>query len=102
MSTETSARPIEAPRKGEEEMSELFPILSGLIVGALLGGIRPATRVPLAAILAIVIGTVATVVSGEYRIGWEYLLIDIPLVAVSSALGLVGARKIRWHAAPND
>jgi hypothetical protein len=35
--------------------------------------------------MSVMLGLAATVVSGEFRIGWEYLLIDIPLVGVSSA-----------------
>jgi len=32
------------------------------------------------AVLACVLGLAATVLSGEFRVGWEYLLIDIPRV----------------------
>jgi hypothetical protein len=42
-----------------------------------------------------VLGTLATVVSGEYRIGWEFLLIDIPLVAVCSLTGFATACVVR-------
>jgi hypothetical protein len=37
------------------------------------------------AILAIILGSLATIISGEFRIGWEFLLIDIPLVALTAA-----------------
>jgi hypothetical protein len=42
-----------------------------------------------------VLGTLATIISGEYKIGWEFLLIDIPLVALSSAAAFATARTIR-------
>jgi len=66
-------------------MSELFPILCGACAGLVLGAIPPARRFWLGLLLSVVLGIAATIVSGEFRIGWEYLLIDIPLVAVSAA-----------------
>jgi len=42
----------------------------------------------------------ATVVSGEYLISWSFLLIDIPLVAVSSAAGLFVTHRLRWARRP--
>ncbi|HET6686209.1 MAG TPA: hypothetical protein VFH02_06760 [Jiangellaceae bacterium] len=77
------------------QMNELFPILSGLAVGTMLGLIRPQTRLVVAVVAAVVLGTIATVISGEYKIGWEFLLIDIPLVGVSSAAGFVILRAVR-------
>jgi hypothetical protein len=35
----------------------------------------------------VALGVLATVVSGEFRVSWEFLLFDIPLVAVSAFLG---------------
>jgi hypothetical protein len=66
-------------------MNELFPLACGILVGSVLGALRPAGRLRLAILLSILLGFAATVLSGEFRIGWEYLLIDIPLVAVSTA-----------------
>ena len=63
-------------------MQELFPILFGLILGAGLGFVRPSMRLPVGAVLAIVLGVLATVITGEFKSSWGYLLIDIPLVAV--------------------
>lgn len=76
-------------------MSEIFPIVSGLIVGSFLGLIAPRLRLPLGVIAAIVLGTMATIISGEFRIGWEFLFVDIPLVGVSSLAALVGGRALR-------
>jgi hypothetical protein len=36
------------------------------------------------ALLSVLLGFAATVVGGELRIGWEYLLIGIPLVGASA------------------
>jgi hypothetical protein len=76
-------------------MNELFPVLSGLLVGSLLTVIRPQTRLAVGVIASVALGTTATVVSGEYSIGWEFLLIDIPLVGIASAAGFAIARAIR-------
>lgn len=76
-------------------MGELLPILCGLLTGVLVGFLRPSLRIPVGASLAIVLGVVATVVSGEFRIGWEFLLIDIPLVAVSATIAHIASRAVR-------
>jgi hypothetical protein len=76
-------------------MDELFPIMSGLAVGALLGFVRPTMRFRVGAVLAVVFGVLATVLSGEVHISWGFLLIDIPLVAVSAFAGLALARRLR-------
>jgi high-affinity Fe2+/Pb2+ permease len=78
-------------------MQELLPVVSGLIIGSLLGLLRPSMRVPVGAALAIAFGVVATIVSGEFRISWAFLLIDIPLVAVSAAVSLFGMHRWRWN-----
>jgi hypothetical protein len=76
-------------------MEELFPILGGLAVGAILGFIKPSLRWWVGALLAVLIGLAATIVSGEFRVSWGFLLIDIPLVAISSVAGLAIARRLR-------
>lgn len=74
---------------------ELLPIVSGLLVGSLMPLIRPQVRLVVAAASAVLLGTIATVVSGEYRIGWEFLLIDIPLVALGAVAGFALVRVLR-------
>jgi hypothetical protein len=76
-------------------MSEIFPVVSGLLVGSLLALIRPRTQLAVGVIASVVLGTTATIISGEYKIGWEFLFIDIPLVAISSAAGFATIRAIR-------
>ena len=76
-------------------MHELLPILSGLLLGAALPLIRPQMRLEVGVGASVVLGTFATIISGEYRIGWEFLLIHIPLVALCSVIGFATARWIR-------
>jgi hypothetical protein len=75
-------------------MNELFPVASGLLIGCLIGGLRPQLRIAVGGLLCIVAGTAATVISGEFRMSWEYLLVDIPLVALSAYAGFVIARTL--------
>jgi hypothetical protein len=76
-------------------MQELFPLACGLFLGAALGFVRPSVRLPIGVVLAIVLGVLATVVTGEFKSSWSYLLIDIPLVAVAAILGLMAGRVAR-------
>jgi hypothetical protein len=43
---------------------------------------------------SVVAGVLATVVSGEWRVSWAFLLIDIPLVAVSAVAGDLLSRRV--------
>lgn len=81
-------------------MQELFPILFGLILGAALGFVRPSLRLPVGAVLAIALGVLATVVTGEFSSSWAYLLVDIPLVALSALAGLLAGRRVAAGASP--
>ena len=81
-------------------MQELYPIVSGLFVGSLLGLLRPSVRVPVGAVLIVTFGVLATVVSGEFMISWAFLLIDVPLVAVSTGVGLIVVHRLRWARRP--
>jgi hypothetical protein len=53
-------------------------------------------------VASILLGTAATIVSGEYKVSWGFLLIDIPLVALSSLAGLTTVRIIRSATANAD
>jgi hypothetical protein len=77
-------------------VEEILPVVSGLFLGALIGLLRPSLRVPVGAALIVGFGVLATVVSGEYLISWSFLLIDIPLVAVSAAASLYVTHRLRW------
>ena len=79
-------------------VEELVPVASGLMIGLILGLLRPSLRVTIGVVLIITFGVLATVVSGEYLISWSFLLIDIPLVALSAAAGLFVTHRLRWAA----
>jgi hypothetical protein len=73
-------------------MDEVFPVVSGAVLGIAVARLRPSLRPWVGVLVSVLLGFAATVVSGEFQIGWEYLLVDIPLVAASAALSLVLAR----------
>ena len=75
-------------------MEELIPLGFGLLLGSVLGMVRPSLRLSVGAAMAVALGFTATVVTGEAEISWGYLLIDIPTVAVAAALGWMGARQV--------
>jgi hypothetical protein len=76
-------------------MQELFPIACGLVLGGALGLLRPSVRLPVGALMAVVLGVLATVVTGEFRLSWGYVLVDIPLVACAALVGLAAGRRLR-------
>jgi hypothetical protein len=75
-------------------VQELFPLAAGLFLGAALGAIRPSLRLSVGIAGAVLLGVCATVISGEFKLSWEYLLFDIPLVAVCATLGLLVAKRV--------
>jgi len=76
-------------------MQELLPIASGVAIGVFLGLLRPSLRLGVGAALAILFGVLATVVTGEYLISWEFLLVDIPLVAAAAGAALFAVHRVR-------
>jgi uncharacterized membrane protein AbrB (regulator of aidB expression) len=79
-------------------LQELVPLVSGFAVGLALGWLQPALRLPVGALLAVVLGTLATVVTGEFEVSWGFLLVDIPLVAAAATCGVLVARRAAWRA----
>lgn len=75
-------------------MTELVPVSSGVILGLFLGFLRPSQGLLVGALLSIVLGTCASAVTGELSISWEYVLVDIPLVAAVASACLVVARSV--------
>lgn len=74
-------------------MGELVPIASGLVAGLLLGWTAAGRRPWVWLAVAVGLGLLATVVTGEWRVSWAFVLFDIPLVALSAASGFLLARK---------
>lgn len=73
-------------------MQELVPLVSGFAVGLGLTALRPSLRPWLGGLLAVVVGVLATVVTGEFETSWAFVLIDIPLVALAALCGLLVSR----------
>ena len=68
-------------------MNELLPIAGGLLGGVLIARLRPSLMLPAGVALAVVLGVVATVVSGELAISWAFLLVDVGGTGVAIATG---------------
>jgi hypothetical protein len=83
-------------------MSELVPLYSGALLGLLVGFVRPSQRVPVVVVLSILLGIGASAVTGELSITWEYVLVDIPLVAASATVGMAVARGVARRRGRSD
>lgn len=75
-------------------MNEIVPVVGGLVVGSLLPLVPARLRILVAVVAASCVGALATVVSGEYRLGWEYLLFDVPLAALGTVAGYLAADRL--------
>jgi hypothetical protein len=74
-------------------VQEFVPLVSGFALGLVVGAVRPSIRPWLGGMAAVVLGTLATVVTGEVEISWAFVLLDIPLVALAALCGLLVARR---------
>jgi hypothetical protein len=75
-------------------MDEIFPILGGAFLGLALSFLPPGARW-WGAIPIVLLGTAATILSGEFRLSWEFLLVDIPLVGIACVAAMAVAGKMR-------
>lgn len=67
-------------------MSELFPILAGLAIGLVVQRVSgPRRRAVALFLLSVLAGLIASFISGELFISWDFLLFDIPLVFAAAA-----------------
>ena len=71
-------------------MQEMLPITSGLILGVLLA----VSRLPvyLRVVLILILAAIATIVSGEFRLSWDFLFPDIAEIMVACAAGFFGVK----------
>ena len=76
-------------------MEELVPLGFGFLLGAFLAVVKPSLRLWIGAPIAVLLGTTATIVTGEAEISWAYVLVDVPLVAVAATLGVAVGRTVR-------
>jgi hypothetical protein len=82
---------------------ELLPVAIGLGVGTMLAVARPGLPTVAALLLSVPLGSLVTVITGEFELGWEYVLVDIPLVALCSTAGFWTVRMARgdaWRGSP--
>lgn len=75
-------------------MGELLPIVSGLVLGGILGT-RPRLKFWVGAPAATILGVGATFITGEHEVSWAFVLFDIPIVALSAVIGMALARRLR-------
>lgn len=82
-------------------MNEILPLALGGLLG-LLASVRPlrrlgrVTRGALLALVGVPLGVLATVVTGEFRLTWGFVFVDIPLVLLAAvATRLLIARGLR-------
>ena len=76
-------------------MQELLPVALGLVLGAMLGFVTPRVRPIIGGALAVLLGILVTVITGEFHLSWGYVLIDIPLVGAAAFLALTVVRRLR-------
>jgi hypothetical protein len=81
-------------------MSEIFPSCYGVLVGVFCGFL-PSRRWRYGCWLAssTLFGVAATVVTGEWKVSWGFLLADIPLVAIGGLAMLLVLAPIRRRGA---
>ncbi len=73
------------------EISEFFPVTAGLVIGLVVLRIANARLRAVALIaLSVLAGFLASLISGELFIGWEFLIFDIPLVFVVAVAVVLG------------
>jgi hypothetical protein len=76
-------------------VQEFFPLMGGLVLGSLLSLLRTSARLRIGVLLTICIGLLATLASGEFRLHWGFVLLDISLVAASVVAGLFCTRLMQ-------
>lgn len=68
-------------------MGEIFPVLAGVLLGLLISRIPVArARWIGATVLTVLAGVAATFLSGEAAESWAFVLVDIGLVAIVTAI----------------
>jgi hypothetical protein len=65
---------------------EVFPVFSGVLLGVALRFLSPRARWRAGAPLALALGLLSTVLSGEFLESWGFLVVDVPLVAGAAAV----------------
>ena len=83
-------------------MAETIPILSGMALGAIVGLCRGRVPAWATAVMVCLFAGTATVGSGEFRLGWSYLLVDAALVVAGAAVAIIVLRRLRASFRPAE
>jgi len=68
-------------------MHETFPILAGILIGLIGGSVRRRRFTTAAlAVIAVGVGFVAAIASGEYELSWGFVVFDVDQVVVVAML----------------
>jgi hypothetical protein len=67
-------------------VNEIVPLLSGAVLGYMVGAPGRSKRYAAISLFAVPLGALASAVTGELSSSWEFVLIDIPLVALSATV----------------
>jgi hypothetical protein len=80
-------------------MNEIFPVVAGAVIGLLIPRVTNLRwGVCILVVLSVIIGTIASWISGELEISWGYILIDVGQVAIAGALMWILAARWRRRA----
>ncbi|HJZ48096.1 MAG TPA: hypothetical protein VKE41_13050 [Roseiflexaceae bacterium] len=72
-------------------MTEVFPVVAGLVIGLVVQRI-PSLRLRALALfmLSVLAGVAASFVSGELLVSWDFFFVDIPLVFLAAVVVTLG------------
>ncbi len=74
---------------------EIFPVLGGLVLGLVLGVVRPSWRNAVACVAVLLFGYLTSAAAGELRISGFYGLLDATLVAIFAEVGFIVYHGLR-------
>jgi hypothetical protein len=76
-------------------VNEIVPVYFGVVLALVCEAVPGRTARRVTWVLASVVGGVtATVVTGEYKISWEFVLIDVPIVALTAVATRFAVRAL--------
>ncbi len=79
-------------------MHEVFPVVAGAIAGLAVRGVRaPRLRLIALALLAVLIGSLASIVSGEAELSLGFIPVDVLQTFAAGALMLAGATAWQYR-----
>ncbi|HNP72561.1 MAG TPA: hypothetical protein PLO33_18210 [Kouleothrix sp.] len=82
------------------EISEFFPVTAGLVIGLVVLRIAsPRIRAIALIALSVLAGVLASFISGELFISWDFIFFDIPLVFAAAAAVVLGVSWWRRRSA---